>query len=329
MAVLRRCRTSIAPRFREQSRVGPPGFLSSSGSSRPPLLSLSHDQARRPGCYAKSPARYAELKGPDIGDDGELLLIAFGAVSPGDPGQRRPARPSHGSAAAAPGRAAAAACRAPSRPERPVERRSAGDPVPAAAAPAAVAITSIASARRGLLEPGEVGPDRAEVGARAMPGQRRAPEVTGVPGEQLRVLRSQSGVLRDRAGCVLGSHAGPLLLRMAVLRDCKHPPRPHRRLTPAQPRDRRRRGSCEGDGSPGPSPPRGPGKRGPRHHRRGLAPFAAGMITAPTNEKAATADAYLTVLSHGEIAGQLPLDQAPAGGESSTSSRRPVLCPWP
>ena len=69
-----------------------------------------------------------------------------------------------------------------------------------------------------------------------------------------------------------------------------HPPRPHRRLTPAQPRDRRRRGSCEGDGSPGPSP------------QEDLAPFAAAMITAPTNEKAATADAYLTVLSHGEIA---------------------------
>ena len=36
--------------------------------------------------------------------------------------------------------------------------------------------------------------------------------------------------------------------------------------------------------------------------RTWLAPFAAAMITAPTNEKAGTADAYLTVLSHGEIA---------------------------
>ena len=42
---------------------------------------------------------------------------------------------------------------------------------------------------RRVLEPGEICPDRAEVGARTVPGERRALKVTGVPGEQLRVLR--------------------------------------------------------------------------------------------------------------------------------------------
>jgi integrase len=42
--------------------------------------------------------------------------------------------------------------------------------------------------------------------------------VTGVPGQHLRVLRSQSGGLRRRPGCVLRSHARTLLLRIIVLR---------------------------------------------------------------------------------------------------------------
>ena len=40
-----------------------------------------------------------------------------------------------------------------------------------------------------------------------VPGHRRALEVTGVLPEQLRVLRSQSGRLNYRTGCVLRSHA--------------------------------------------------------------------------------------------------------------------------
>jgi hypothetical protein len=57
-------------------------------------------------------------------------------------------------------------------------------------------------------------PDGAKVGARAVPGQRQALELTGVLREQLRVLRSQSGSLSCRAGCVLRSHAGDFLLGM-------------------------------------------------------------------------------------------------------------------
>src|ERR1700730_17337567 len=72
---------------------------------------------------------------------------------------------------------------------------------------------------RGLLEPGEVSPDRAEVGARAVPGQRRVLEVIRVLGEQRRVLRSQSRRLDYLAGCVLSSHTWRLLLRMTVFRD--------------------------------------------------------------------------------------------------------------
>src|SRR6266566_2781130 len=60
-------------------------------------------------------------------------------------------------------------------------------------------------------------PDGAKVGARAVPGQRQALELTGVLREQLRVLRSQSGPLPCRAGCVLRSHTWRLLLRMPVL----------------------------------------------------------------------------------------------------------------
>jgi hypothetical protein len=59
----------------------------------------------------------------------------------------------------------------------------------------------------------------AKVGARAVPGQRQALELTGVLREQVRVLRSQSGLLSCRAGCVLKSHAGDFLLRMPILRD--------------------------------------------------------------------------------------------------------------
>jgi hypothetical protein len=47
----------------------------------------------------------------------------------------------------------------------------------------------------------------------------RALEVPAILREQLGVLRSQSGALRRLPCCVLGSHAGSLLLRMPVLRD--------------------------------------------------------------------------------------------------------------
>src|SRR5262249_12946713 len=91
----------------------------------------------------------------------------------------------------------------------------------------------------GLLEPSQVGPDRAEVGARAVPSQRRALEVAGVPGEQLRILRSQFGGLNWRASCVLRSATRILLLRMYVLRSLKNCTRPPAQNQPTKPSNSR------------------------------------------------------------------------------------------